>query len=668
MSSVNGDLILSPASNPQLSSSSYEDQFDATSLYGQTQLPSPASGPIPNHQYQSGYNQYYASQSSISPTPMVLPSQMLSTSLPTNSLHHIQTSQMGHNANMMNSPQEEITTIFVVGFPDDMLEREFQNMFTFCPGFEAATLKIPPPALSSNADNAVSPTSIDESGRNGRGSNGVTIGFAKFSSRLESLEALRVLNGRKVDAEKNSILKAEMAKKNLHTKRGLSNDNLMMMMTGASYNSMGRRSTVANISSKELYVDTDYQYAPPIPRDILSQVDYLDIYPGESSRLTRSASSPAPYNKDAGSDSYSGFMDGATSYGSEMSGMDSATSSRPTSITAPSSGIRTPPSLMERSSYERGYSEMIDPVMMNTLLSRSNGSSSQASPTSGGPSTNGNTHNTERRFSTTTPAEAFANGSSTNGNNNTASSSNNGSSQRGFNSALYQSESLLSERMANMNGNGSSNSTSQAGSGASSSPSGNGQANGFASYGNTSLPRSASLSDNASRNSDPRVTDYPPCNTLYVGNLPMNTSEEELRALFSKCAASPYPQCFVEFEDVACANLALRELYGNPLSNSTKGGIRLSYSKNPLGKRSTSDGPSSTSPVNGSSMSAIMNGMANMNMMNAVNAVMSNGFPNVQAVNGYPITLSMPRNGWNAASPGGSLNVMSPPFVPAGEM
>jgi hypothetical protein len=38
---------------------------------------------------------------------------------------------------------EEISTIFVVGFPDDMQEREFQNMFIFSPGFEAATLKVP---------------------------------------------------------------------------------------------------------------------------------------------------------------------------------------------------------------------------------------------------------------------------------------------------------------------------------------------------------------------------------------------------------------------------------------------------------------------------------------------------------------------------------------------
>ena len=84
----------------------------------------------------------------------------------------------------------------------------------------------------------------------------------------------------------------------------------------------------------------------------------------------------------------------------------------------------------------------------------------------------------------------------------------------------------------------------------------------------------------------------PPCNTLYVGNLPPNTNEDELRMMFAKCIgfkrlsfkskANNGPMCFVEFEDVACATQALHELYGNPLSNSVKGGIRLSFSKNPL--------------------------------------------------------------------------------------
>ncbi|KAK4189762.1 hypothetical protein QBC35DRAFT_379653 [Podospora australis] len=86
----------------------------------------------------------------------------------------------------------------------------------------------------------------------------------------------------------------------------------------------------------------------------------------------------------------------------------------------------------------------------------------------------------------------------------------------------------------------------------------------------------------------------PPCNTLYVGNLPIDTSEEELKGLFSKqrgykrlCFRTKQngPMCFVEFEDISFATKALNDLYGSPLHNSTKGGIRLSFSKNPLGVR-----------------------------------------------------------------------------------
>lgn len=87
----------------------------------------------------------------------------------------------------------------------------------------------------------------------------------------------------------------------------------------------------------------------------------------------------------------------------------------------------------------------------------------------------------------------------------------------------------------------------------------------------------------------------PPCNTLYVGNLPMDTSEDELKTIFGKCRGykrlcfrvkSNGPMCFVEFDDTTYATQTLNELYGFPLHNSVKGGIRLSYSKNPLGVRS----------------------------------------------------------------------------------
>lgn len=94
-------------------------------------------------------------------------------------------------------------------------------------------------------------------------------------------------------------------------------------------------------------------------------------------------------------------------------------------------------------------------------------------------------------------------------------------------------------------------------------------------------------------NSNP-ADQNPPCNTLYVGNLPMNTSEDELKALFAQergykrlCFRTKAngPMCFVEFENVECAARTLSKLHGHPLSNSVKGGVRLSFSKNPLGVR-----------------------------------------------------------------------------------
>lgn len=59
--------------------------------------------------------------------------------------------------------------------------------------------------------------------------------------------------------------------------------------------------------------------------------------------------------------------------------------------------------------------------------------------------------------------------------------------------------------------------------------------------------------------------------------------------------------CFVEFEDVHHATKALTEMYGHTLGGLVKGGIRLAYSKNPLGVRSHTLpsgplSPSGTSP------------------------------------------------------------------------
>lgn len=208
-------------------------------------------------------------------------------------------SQSSQGGLMSSGPlTEEITTVFIVGFPDDMTEREFANMFLFAKGFEASTLKIPSGSLSSGPAgpgqrggeggssvmvgpggpyNAVNmpgsgmfdmanngpaggwdeqslsmalsragtgenysslgglPGTLQNMGgsNNGGAANSTTggqgagpggkikqiIGFAKFRTRAEALEARDALNGRKIDAERGCVLKTEMAKKNLHTKQ-----------------------------------------------------------------------------------------------------------------------------------------------------------------------------------------------------------------------------------------------------------------------------------------------------------------------------------------------------------------------------------------------------------------------------------------------------------------
>lgn len=234
----------------------------------------PATGPYSEH--QSG---------PLSPRSMAAFQQMQSGS------HQSLVAQSGVNSAqslgsglMTNSgqPAEEITTVFIVGFPDDMTEREFANMFLFAKGFEASTLKIPAGGLTGNlvqtgsrgpgesgsgqasagpyvpvnvpggslydlaasggwdeqavgmgmsrnepfamgnlnstlAGSGAAPGSL--AAANAAGKIKQIIGFAKFRSRAEALEARDALNGKKIDAERGCVLKTEMAKKNLHTKQ-----------------------------------------------------------------------------------------------------------------------------------------------------------------------------------------------------------------------------------------------------------------------------------------------------------------------------------------------------------------------------------------------------------------------------------------------------------------
>ncbi|KAJ4479136.1 hypothetical protein J3R30DRAFT_3702205 [Lentinula aciculospora] len=267
--------------------------------------------------------------------------------------------------------QEDISTIFVVGFPDDMQEREFQNMFTFSAGFEAATLKIPNkeytaygipgsansvtassglqglnPSLASivRAQAAVNdpynlvtlnqggvvvdggrdgtmsswPTApVDDSyyppglGIGGLGTGvggpGITlgpnpnpstsstagaslpgnvpprkqiIGFAKFRTREEALEARDVLQGRRVDIEKGAVLKAEMAKKNLHTKRGVTANGAGTNGGPVNGNSAGANPlSVGHLGPALLAASNGIGFSGNVP------LSHYDLYPSSSAHL-----------------------------------------------------------------------------------------------------------------------------------------------------------------------------------------------------------------------------------------------------------------------------------------------------------------------------------------------------------------------------------------------
>lgn len=157
---------------------------------------------------------------------------------------------------------------------------------------------------------------------------------------------------------------------------------------------------------------------------------------------------------------------------------------------------------------------------------------------------------------------------------------------------------------------------------------------------------------------------HPPCNTLYVGNLPMDASEDELRKIFQPARGyrrmcfrtkANGPMCFVEFEDIVWASKALKDLYGVMLPNSKKGGIRLSFSKNPLGVRNPQvPGQGPTGPLGG------LNGMPG--------GPSANGFaPASGPPPGFPAPPGLgpnrPSNGYSAST---MSNGYSTPTLPNG--
>ncbi|MBA0711090.1 hypothetical protein Golax_010319, partial [Gossypium laxum] len=87
---------------------------------------------------------------------------------------------------------DEVRTIFITGLPEDVKERELQNLLRWLPGYEASQV-------------------------NYKGEK--PMGFALFSSARLAVAAKDALQEMVFDAESKSLLHVEMAKKNLFVKR-----------------------------------------------------------------------------------------------------------------------------------------------------------------------------------------------------------------------------------------------------------------------------------------------------------------------------------------------------------------------------------------------------------------------------------------------------------------
>ncbi|KAG7449678.1 uncharacterized protein BT62DRAFT_1001968 [Guyanagaster necrorhizus] len=610
--------------------------------------------------------------------------------------------------------QEDISTIFVVGFPDDMQEREFQNMFTFSPGFEAATLKIPNKEYTSyggingvgtaglrttagsnyaqafNGSNdpynlvtvnqggvvvdggrdgmsSWPAPSVDDSGSGQfMASAGLSmpprkqiIGFAKFRTREEALSARDLLQGRRVDIEKGAVLKAEMAKKNLHTKRGVgpipsglgganaSANALGQGMVGGASGMNGLQPSLINgggsgllggvsndmygIGAEALNLrEREYSAGPLRPqwRDHVADMNgvFRDGRDEEERKREREVAALNAMGLGATHRSVSerddevrewkrrekelrlrtGNVNAYDAFHSVPPGISRQSSTNTGLLSAvelPSGATGGPSPVIGGNGYQmtslaglQSYQQQPDDISIGPWDNvRRTGSSAipirppSSSQRSSSPTDPSSISGSSVPFSEgprpySPSREAFVASSlhdptESRSQTDSRSSSANGGSQSGRSSGNAITDEDMSRAVGSLDvGTRQGNTSPQL-------PS----------------PASGASSGGSTRNG---VDQNPPINTLYVGNLPISPPplgyppdalEESLRELFSSQPGyrrlsfkqkNTGPMCFVEFEDVNHAAKALNELYGHPLGGLVKGGgIRLSYSKNPLGVR-----------------------------------------------------------------------------------
>ncbi|KAJ2398521.1 hypothetical protein GGI23_003191 [Coemansia sp. RSA 2559] len=569
---------------------------------------------------------------------------------------------------------EEITTIFVVGFPDDMKEREFQNMFTFSSGFEAATLKVP---------------SLDDVDKDSQKKQ--IIGFAKFNSRVEALEARDILTGRKVDVEKNCSLKAEMAKKNLHTKRGLSS--LGLSTAVAATFGLDTPSTALGFqqqqAAQQSQAQSQQQQSAILPRTAgLTNNMLASANRPEHLRLSASRTfnpfndAPLASAPILGANAHRSFSSNQFSSAFSSSGDQPVTSGAGPGSIPPMPGTagtvggfmyndhQLSSNLSSTGSHSnmllgrRGSVHSSTPVTSSLALSASSLANGISAPAPQHQQQHQqHQHQQQQQQQQQQPhhqqQQSLSEPNSCDGDAlhmNIQPQNQQPSTQPQTSSLAQQSQQQEQPPQSQQQPSthkGLANHRPAVLDLAALQPRINQMNLGHLSAASLispmGVPYSATIASTPVGMVLPMATtrsvnsndQNPPCNTLYVGNLPPSAKEEELRQLFRnllgykrmsfRTKPNSGPMCFVEFESIDFATLAMNDMDGRMLSSSVGSGIRLSYSKNPLGIRSQNNPTSSTGIVS----SATLNSAA----MAAAAAAMANGYGTIGgSPYGYPLS------------------------------
>ncbi|CAO3598864.1 unnamed protein product [Absidia cylindrospora] len=537
-----------------------------------------------------------------------------------------------------------------------MTEREFQNMFMFCRGFEAASLKWH--CKDQDDDTSVGSNSGKKQ----------MIGFAKFRTRLEAMEAVEILGGKKVDQDKGTVLKAEMAKKNLHVKRGSVAPTVNSLLPSSTL--VQQQSASATSSSLPPLGSPTSSNTPPLTAAVVpgseavsssstksvteTQESAVDPAMGDpiTSSSSPAASSTPTSSSMTGPGKHSMVGEGTMSLlskklgryptntsSSSSNGSYDAFSPLPSDLLSPAD-YKTDPFLNEQFTCSTPATPIFSDSLFGNMRSNSFDGRQPDIGLMSPPRHFGN--NLSENTNTGSSGNGGMMGFNQQGNGSGTNSNNSGSFMLGpsplakanhfpshhplHHHPLQQQQqpahhplqqhhplqnppypiSAASFNSSNNNDDDPFNYLSK------STPVSNDQLFGTSPlFDNLMASRMGSLTMQANNMTDlrsPSVSSIqpptlphhrpsnpadqnPPCNTLYVGNLPPNTNEDELRQLFSQCRGykrmcfrnKPQgPMCFVEFDDVVLATNALNEHQGHCLTTSIKGGIRLSFSKNPL--------------------------------------------------------------------------------------